>query len=115
MPTMDIKLGFHQIAKFNYFPGWHQLVSCSEIEINKKAWDALPDTYKAMIEVAGQAQVIYTYAETEATQFDCYSPVQDDDIVYAMRNHGSGTMSAHHILGVEKLPRVRLFADESGT
>ena len=31
MPTMDIKLGFHQIAKFNYFPGWHQLVSCSEI------------------------------------------------------------------------------------
>jgi hypothetical protein len=24
-------------------------------------------------------------------------------------------MSAHHILGVEKLPRVRLFADESGT
>ena len=24
MPTMDTRLGFHQIAKFNYFPGWHQ-------------------------------------------------------------------------------------------
>ena len=44
MPTMDMKLGFHQIAKYNYFPGWHQLVSCSEILMNKKAWDALPDT-----------------------------------------------------------------------
>ena len=57
MPTMDMKLGFHQIAKFNYFPGWHQLVSCSEIVINKKAWDALPEQYKAMIEVAANAQV----------------------------------------------------------
>ena len=44
MPTMDIKLGFHQIAKFNYFPGWHQQVSCSDLLMNKKAWDALPDT-----------------------------------------------------------------------
>ena len=67
MPTMDIKLGFHQIAKFNYFPGWHQQVSCSEFLMNKKAWDALPDAYKAMIEVAGQAQVAVTYAETEAS------------------------------------------------
>ena len=35
MPAMDIKLGFHQMAKFNYFPGWHQQVSCSEILMNK--------------------------------------------------------------------------------
>ena len=70
MPKMDINLGFHQIAKFNYFPGWHQQVSCSEFLMNKKAWDALPDQYKAMIEVAGKAQVAHTYAETEAQQFE---------------------------------------------
>jgi TRAP-type mannitol/chloroaromatic compound transport system substrate-binding protein len=77
MPTMDMKLGFHQIAKFNYFPGWHQLVSCSEIEINKTAWDALPDAYKAMVEVAANAQVAYTYAETEAMQFDVMAEMRD--------------------------------------
>jgi len=27
MPAMDIKYGFYQIAKNNYFPGWHQQVS----------------------------------------------------------------------------------------
>jgi TRAP-type mannitol/chloroaromatic compound transport system substrate-binding protein len=69
MPTMDIKQGFHQVAKFNYFPGWHQLVSCSEILMNKKAYDALPDTYKAMIEVAATAQVGFNYAESEHAQF----------------------------------------------
>ena len=69
MPMMDMQMGFHQIAKFNYFPGWHQQSSCSEFLMNAKAYDALPDPYKAMIETAARAQVIYTYAETEAMQF----------------------------------------------
>jgi TRAP-type mannitol/chloroaromatic compound transport system substrate-binding protein len=69
LPTNDINMGFHQIAKFNYFPGWHQQTSCSEVLMNKKAWDALPDSFKAMIEVAAGRQVGYTYAETEAMQF----------------------------------------------
>jgi TRAP-type mannitol/chloroaromatic compound transport system substrate-binding protein len=77
MPMMDLKLGFHQIAKFNYFPGWHQQVSCSHLLMNRKAWDALPDAYKAMIEVAGRAQVAYTYAETEAMQFKAMAEMRD--------------------------------------
>src|SRR5207237_5346691 len=81
MPTMDMKLGFHQIAKFNYFPGWHQLVSCSEFLMNKKEWDALPDPYKAMIEVAGKAQVAQTYAESEAMQFGVMAEMRDKDKV----------------------------------
>ena len=85
MPTMDVKLGFHQIAKFNYFPGWHQQVSCSHLLMNKKAWDALPDPYKAMIEVAGQAQIAYTYAETEAMQFDHMAEMRDKHKVQVKR------------------------------
>ena len=85
MPAMDVKLGFHQIAKFNYFPGWHQQVSCSHLLMNKKAWDALPEPYKAMIEVAGQAQIAYTYAETEAFQFDVMAEMRDKHKVQVKR------------------------------
>ena len=85
MPAMDVKLGFHQIAKFNYFPGWHQLVSCSELLMNKKAWEALPDNYKAMIEVAGQAQVIVTFAESEAMQFGVMAEMRDKHKVQVKR------------------------------
>lgn len=77
MPMMDIQLGFHKIAKFNYFPGWHQMVSCSEFLMNKKAFDALPEQYKAMIQVAATAQVAYTYAETEAQQFPVMQEMRD--------------------------------------
>ena len=85
MPAMDVKLGFHQIAKFNYFPGWHQQVSCSHLLMNKKAWDALPEPYRAMIEVAGQAQIAYTYAETEAFQFDVMAEMRDKHKVQVKR------------------------------
>jgi TRAP-type mannitol/chloroaromatic compound transport system substrate-binding protein len=66
MPNMDIKYGFYQIAKFNYYPGWHQQVSVSEVLINKAKFDALPEEYKAMIEIAAGDNVMHTYAETEA-------------------------------------------------
>ncbi len=85
MPTMDTQLGFHSIAKFNYFPGWHQQVSCSEFLMNKKAYEALPDQYKAMIQVAANAQVAYTYAETEAMQFKAMQEMKDKHGVQVRR------------------------------
>jgi TRAP-type mannitol/chloroaromatic compound transport system substrate-binding protein len=66
MPDIDINLGFYQIAKNNYYPGWHQQTSVSELLMNKAAWEALPDTYKAMIELAAGESIHYTYAESEA-------------------------------------------------
>ncbi|MDH3641573.1 MAG: TRAP transporter substrate-binding protein [Gammaproteobacteria bacterium] len=65
MPAMDIKYGFYQIAKNNYFPGWHQQVSISQLLINKEKWDALPDQYKAMVEVGCGDSIHHTFAETE--------------------------------------------------
>lgn len=67
MPTMDIKLGFYQIAKNNYFPGWHQQVSCGEFLTNLDQYNALSDQYKRLLAVAGRSGLIYSYAETEGT------------------------------------------------
>jgi len=85
MPTMDIKQGFHQVAKFNYFPGWHQQVSCAEVLMNKKAWDALPDQYKAMIDIAGKAQVAITNAESEYMQFSAMQEMAEKHKVQIKR------------------------------
>jgi TRAP-type mannitol/chloroaromatic compound transport system substrate-binding protein len=66
MPTMDLALGFHQIAKNNYYPGWHQQVSVSELLMNKGEWDKLSDQHKRIIQVALNDAVVHTYVETEA-------------------------------------------------
>jgi TRAP-type mannitol/chloroaromatic compound transport system substrate-binding protein len=65
MPSIDQKLGFYQIAKNNYFPGWHQQVSVNELLMNKKAYDALPKTYKKILQLGLGESVVATYAETE--------------------------------------------------
>ncbi len=35
MPVIDMRLGFHKIVKYNYFPGWHQQATLLELLINK--------------------------------------------------------------------------------
>jgi TRAP-type mannitol/chloroaromatic compound transport system substrate-binding protein len=66
MPDMDIELGFYQVAKYNYYPGWHQPASVGELLMNKAAFEALPETYKAMLEAACGWNIHINYAESEA-------------------------------------------------
>jgi TRAP-type mannitol/chloroaromatic compound transport system substrate-binding protein len=66
MPTIDQALGFHQIAKNNYYPGWHQQSSVSELLINRQRWNELSEQHKRTIQVALNDAVIHTYVETEA-------------------------------------------------
>ena len=85
MPTMDTRLGFHQIAKFNYFPGWHQQSSVNEFLVNKKAWDALSDQNKAIIEIALGDSMMHTYVESDHSQFAAMAEYQAKHGVKVMR------------------------------
>lgn len=43
IPLIDARLGFHQIAKYNYFPGWHQPSTLFELLINIDVWDDMSE------------------------------------------------------------------------
>jgi TRAP-type mannitol/chloroaromatic compound transport system substrate-binding protein len=77
MPTIDIALGFHQIAKHNYFPGWHQQTSVSELLINRAKWNELSEAQKKLVQLALGESVLHTYAETEAKQFEAMALMRD--------------------------------------
>ena len=70
MPLIDARLGFHQIAKYNYFPGWHQPATMFELLVNKDRWDELDERAQKQIEVACLANITTNYAEGEAKNFD---------------------------------------------
>lgn len=70
MPRIDARLGFHKIAKYNYFPGWHQPSTLFELLINKDVWEDLSETAQNQIEVACLANVMTNLAEGEATNFE---------------------------------------------
>ncbi|PIQ60389.1 MAG: ABC transporter substrate-binding protein [Bacteroidetes bacterium CG12_big_fil_rev_8_21_14_0_65_60_17] len=51
-PYDDEKLGFHQVAKNYYYPGWWEPGPGLSFYINQDAWASLPSTYQAALEAA---------------------------------------------------------------
>ncbi|RAH98992.1 C4-dicarboxylate ABC transporter [Acuticoccus sediminis] len=75
-PAIDLNMGFWQIAKHYYFPGWHQQATFFDLMINQQRWDALNDMQKAQIESVCGDNVRYGIAEGEAIQFDALNELQ---------------------------------------
>lgn len=61
-PSMDIKMGFHKVAPF-YYAGWHEPASDLQFLINERAYNKLPEKYKAALKVAMQAVSVDMYTE----------------------------------------------------
>jgi len=68
MPAIDLRLGFHKVVKYNYFPGWHQQATFLNLMINGKVWRVMTDSQRALIKMACMANLTNTLAHTEAIQ-----------------------------------------------
>ena len=53
-PYNDLAFGFHQIAKYYYYPGWHEPGSILEIIVNKTAFEKLPEDLQAIVRTAAR-------------------------------------------------------------
>ncbi len=54
-PYNDLTFGFHQAAKYYYYPGWHEPGPMLELLINMDAWNSLPKHLQVIIETASKA------------------------------------------------------------
>ena len=54
-PYNDLAFGFQQVAKYYYYPGWHEPGSMLEFTINIDAWDTLPPHLQAIVTTAAKA------------------------------------------------------------
>lgn len=68
LPIIDKSLGFQNVAKYYYFPGWHQPASWNSLIINKDVYNELTDLQKKQLEVACKANIVYTMAVAPAAQ-----------------------------------------------
>ncbi len=51
-PYHDYLMGFHQVAKYYYYPGWHEPGSVLELAINKPKFEALPSDLQEIVRTA---------------------------------------------------------------
>ncbi|MEE4299132.1 MAG: TRAP transporter substrate-binding protein [Pseudomonadales bacterium] len=68
LPIVDRQLGFDRIARFNYFPGWHQTFTAAHLMVGLDTWRALSPATRATIENACTAGVTRNLARSEALQ-----------------------------------------------
>ena len=85
MPVLDQRQGFYQVAKFYYFPGWHQQASIIDLFINKAKWDSFTDQQKAIFEVTCGDMIREIAAWSEAVQYKALREMRDKNGVKIMR------------------------------
>jgi len=68
-PYDDLKLGFHKVAPYYYYPGWWEGGLQLDLYVNNKAYDALSAENKAIVESAAA----YAHVETQA-KYDARNP-----------------------------------------
>ncbi len=79
-PVIDYELGFHQVAKHYYLPGWHQPTSLSELIVNTERWNELSLTQKAQIEATCNESIVLSYSLSEALQPDAIERLQEKGV-----------------------------------
>ena len=78
-PSIDKNMGFSQIAKYYYFPGWHQPTSILHFIINRAKWMELADQQQAAIEYTCGNMIVKMLAEAESNQWSAMKEMQEKD------------------------------------
>ncbi len=65
-PYHDYKLGLHKVAKYYYYPGWHEPGTAFELLVNKKAFESLPSDLQEIVRTAAARANIWVLSEFEA-------------------------------------------------
>ena len=68
LPVVDQSLGFNRVAKYNYYPGWHQPFTSSHMVVNLQVWNTLTKADQALLEAGCTAAVTRNLAQAEALQ-----------------------------------------------
>jgi TRAP-type mannitol/chloroaromatic compound transport system substrate-binding protein len=62
-PWNDLAFGFYKVAKFYYWPGFHEPCTTGEVLVNKKVWRGLTKQQQHIIETAVHAEAIREWSE----------------------------------------------------
>jgi len=79
-PFNDLAFGLHQVAKYYYYPGWHEPGPTLELIINKQAFASLPADLQAIVRVAARA--------VNQDMLDEYTARNNQALVQLVEEHG---------------------------
>jgi TRAP-type mannitol/chloroaromatic compound transport system substrate-binding protein len=100
-PSIDVLLGFDQVAGYYYFPGWHQPSGFIEFLMNADRWATLTDSQRSAIETACHDINTWTIAQAVAAQGPVLETFRErgveirrlpDEVLVALRAAAEGVL-----------------------
>lgn len=79
-PYNDKSLGLQEVAKYYYYPGWHEPGPTLELLVNKEAFERLPADLQKIVEVAAR------YANQD--MLDEYTARNNEAMIQLQKEHG---------------------------
>lgn len=76
-PWMDVEIGLDQAADYYYYPGFHEPGTNNTLGINKKLWDGLSPSDRALIKTAAEAEVTRSLAQFNAENVKSLKRLRD--------------------------------------
>jgi TRAP-type mannitol/chloroaromatic compound transport system substrate-binding protein len=84
-PWTDIALGLDKAADYYYYPGFHEPGTSATLGINKKLWDGLAASDRALIETAAQAEFTRSLAQFNAENVKALKGLRSDPRIKLVR------------------------------
>ena len=79
-PAIDAHLGIQKLAPFAYFPGWHRPSGIMVLAISLNKWKGAKEQTKTIFETACGDNIRYSYAASEAAQFEALKRLQQEGV-----------------------------------
>ncbi|MBE0508003.1 MAG: TRAP transporter substrate-binding protein [Marinospirillum sp.] len=76
VPQVDEVMGFDDITKYYYFPGWHQSASWFSLIINKNVWNKYSEKQQQQFETACRSTLAWSMTEAPPQQMKALARMQ---------------------------------------
>ncbi|MEL6653863.1 MAG: ABC transporter substrate-binding protein, partial [Bacteroidota bacterium] len=77
-PFHDYLMGFHKIARYYYYPGWHEPGTTLELIVNRRLMLELPSDLQQIVRMAAQWINVWTLSEFEARNAEYLQKILDE-------------------------------------
>jgi TRAP-type mannitol/chloroaromatic compound transport system substrate-binding protein len=84
-PYHDYLMGFHEIAKYYYYPGWHEPGSVLEMIVNKNKFEQLPLHLREIVRTASARLTLWMLSEFEAKNAEYLAKIKSETNVEIRR------------------------------
>ena len=84
-PYHDYKMGFYQVARYYYYPGWHEPGTAFELTVDKRKFEALPADLQQIFRRAVMALALWSTAEFEARNAEYLDKLVNEERVELRR------------------------------